>query len=191
MKKTTKIIMSILFILSMSIIVYYNFISPVKIVVTDVKCQNWDATFESIQAFATNYRNGDYDKNTTIIHNFNEMLPSKDPKEYMTIYITLKGTNRCLFEPYLVDGFISKMKNHKDMALYSFTLSDVEPMQLLRSSEREGQLVLDVFIGNRSNEEIKKFVQGLTIWTTNKGKFFGEQKAIVQLDDVEKIYIER
>ena len=56
MKK--KIILSIVAVLLVAIIVvisYFNFIRPLSINVTEVRCENWDATYVGVKAFEEMY----------------------------------------------------------------------------------------------------------------------------------------
>lgn len=190
MKKIKVLIISV-FVLILGVFLYFNIITPIQIKLTTVMCQNWDATYVGIKAFEEYYANGNYDKDTTILHGFNGKLPSENPKDYMNVYISLQGQNRSCFEAFTVDGYISNIAIYGDMALYSTTVSSVETMQIFRCSEKEGTLVLNIFVGNHTDEQIKEFIQSITIQVNSEGSIFGKRDTIISLADFEEIIIER
>lgn len=191
MKKVIIKIGILLLIVIIGICSYFNFIKPVKIEVTDVSCQNWDATYESVKAFEKNYKTKSYDTNKTVVHNFDGKLPSDNPKDYMTVYINVKADNRCWFQPYVIDGYISDIGKYKEMALFSATMSDAEVVRAFRNDYREGQIVLDIYVGKHTDDEIKEFVRSITIAASGEGEIIGKQKTTLKLTDLDKITIER
>lgn len=192
MKK--KIILSIVAVLLVAIIgvtSYFNFIRPLSINVTEVKCENWDATYVSVKAFEEMYNKGEYNKDTTVIHSFNGKLPSDNPKDYMSVYIDIDVKNRNWFQIYSVDGYISNIEKYEDMALYSATMGDVEETNVFRNSNKVGTIVLDLYVGNHTDDEIKEFVKGITINMSGKGDIIGKKKMSIKLADIDNISIER
>lgn len=192
MKK--KIILSIVAVLLVAIIgvtSYFNFIRPLSINVTEVKCENWDATYVSVKAFEEMYNKGEYNKDTTVIHSFNGKLPSDNPKDYMSVYIDIDVKNRNWFQIYSVDGYISNIEKYQDMALYSATMGDVEETNVFRNSNKVGTIALDLYVGNHTDDEIKEFVKGITINMSGKGDIIGKKKMSIKLADIDNISIER
>ena len=192
MKK--KIILSIVAVLLVAIIgvtSYFNFIRPLSINVTEVKCENWDATYVSVKAFEEMYNKGEYNKDTTVIHSFNGKLPSDNPKDYMSVYIDIDVKNRNWFQIYSVDGYISNIEKYEDMALYSATMGDAEEINVFRNSNKVGTIVLDLYVGNHTDDEIKEFVKGITINMSGKGDIIGKKKMSIKLADIDNISIER
>ena len=192
MKK--KIILSIVAVLLVAIIgvtSYFNFIRPLSINVTEVKCENWDATYVSVKAFEEMYNKGEYNKDTTVIHSFNGKLPSDNPKDYMSVYIDIDVKNRNWFQIYSVDGYISNIEKYQDMALYSATMGDAEETNVFRNSNKVGTIVLDLYVGNHTDDEIKEFVKGITINMSGKGDIIGKKKMSIKLADIDNISIER
>lgn len=191
MKQKIRFFVAIIITVLVGMVTYYNIIVPITIEVKDVKCENWDATFTAIKAFEENFNKDEYDKDTTKLHNFDGKLPSENPKDYMSVYISLGAKNRSLFESYIIDGVISKIETNQEMALYSTTLGAVERMQVFRNSEKDGMLVLDIYIGDYSDEEIKEFINSITIQTVCKGSLIGKKEMSVSLKNVKDITIER
>ena len=192
MKK--KIILSIVAVLLVAIIgvtSYFNFIRPLSINVTEVRCENWDATYVGVNAFEEMYNKGEYNKDTTVIHSFNGKLPSDNPKDYMSVYIDIDVKNRNWFQIYSVDGYISNIEKYQDMALYSATMGDVEETNVFRNSNKVGTIVLDLYVGNHTDDEIKEFVKGITINMSGKGDIIGKKKMSIKLADIDNISIER
>ena len=192
MKK--KIILSIVAVLLVAIIgvtSYFNFVRPLSINVTEVKCENWDATYVSVKAFEEMYNKGEYNKDTTVIHSFNGKLPSDNPKDYMSVYIDIDVKNRNWFQIYSVDGYISNIEKYQDMALYSATMGDAEETNVFRNSNKVGTIVLDLYVGNHTDDEIKEFVKGITINMSGKGDIIGKKKMSIKLADIDNISIER
>lgn len=192
MKK--KIILSIVAVLLVAIIgvtSYFNFIRPLSINVTEVKCENWDATYVSVKAFEEMYNKGEYNKDTTVIHSFNGKLPSDNPKDYMSVYIDIDVKNRNWFQIYSVDGYISNIEKYEDMALYSATMGDAEEINVFRNSNKVGTIALDLYVGNHTDDEIKEFVKGITINMSGKGDIIGKKKMSIKLADIDNISIER
>ena len=192
MKK--KIILSIVAVLLVAIIgvtSYFNFIRPLSINVTEVRCENWDATYVSVKAFEEMYNKGEYNKDTTLIHSFNGKLPSDNPKDYMSVYIDIDVKNRNWFQIYSVDGYISNIEKYEDMALYSATMGDAEEINVFRNSNKVGTIALDLYVGNHTDDEIKEFVKGITINMSGKGDIIGKKKMSIKLADIDNISIER
>lgn len=191
MKK--KIILSIVAVLLVAIIgvtSYFNFIRPLSINVTEVRCENWDATYESIKTFEEMYNKGEYNKDTTVIHNFNGKLPSDNPEDYMSVYIDIDVQNRNWFQRYSVDGYISNIEKYQDMALYSETMGAVEKITVFRNSDKSGTIVLDLYVGNHSDDEIEEFVKSITINMSGKGNIIGKKTMSIKLADLENITLE-
>lgn len=170
---------------------YYNFLKPIKIEPKKVVCQNWDATYVSIKAFEEMYLSENYNKSTTVIHSFQGKLPSENPKDYMTVYISLEAKNRCWFDSYIVDGSITEIGKYKEMALFSYTLGEGGTIQVFHNSVKEGTIVLDIYIGNHTDEEIKEFIRSISIETISKGKIMNKKKSTISLENMEEITIER
>ena len=92
---------------------------------------------------------------------------------------------------YSVDGYISNIEKYQDMALYSATMGDVEETNVFRNSNKVGTIVLDLYVGNHTDDEIKEFVKGITINMSGKGDIIGKKKMSIKLDDIDNISIER
>ena len=172
-------------------IAYFNVLFPMKIEPVKIECINWDATYPYVEAFEESYKTGEYDKDTTIIHNFDGTLPSHNPDDYASVYIDIKATNRCFFDHFSVDGYISKIEKNSDMALWSATLSSVISTTVFRTSSSGATINMDLYVKDRSDEEIKEMLRSITIDVVYKGDILGKRTATVQLADVEDITIER
>lgn len=191
MKKKIIIILCILFIICLCVTSYYNLIHPIKLVSVNVECINWDATYVGLEAFENNYNNGEYNKDKTLIHNFDGKLPSDNPNDYMDVYINLEFENRNLFQAYDVDGYISNFKNNKEMPIYSNIMSDVERVFIFRKSEKTGSIVATLYIADKTDEEVMNMVRGIELKFVANGDYFGKQELEIDLSNVDDITVER
>ena len=195
MKKNIKIItvsiIAILIAILLCVGAYWNLIKPIELEHVSVSCVNWDATYVSLEAFIDEYNSGEYDKDTTLIHNWDGNLPSNNPKDYMDLYIDLDFKNRNLFQTYSIDGYISNYNSDNDMLIYSNTMGAYTNVVAYRSSETGGEILATIYIANLNDDEIKKLVQDISLKIVAKGKFLGTQEINIELSDVEEIDIER
>lgn len=191
MKKKILIVIGCILICAFLILLYFNLTHPIKVVSVNVVCQNWDATYESLEAFAESYNNGSYNKERTIVHNFNGKLPSDDPKDYADVYIDLTFKNRSPFQHYTIDGYIEKFSKNGEMAICSGIMSDIFFVQVFRMTEKEGRVLLTIYTGDRSDEEIKEMIRGIEMTFVAEGSIIGKQKFDYNLSEVEDITMER
>lgn len=189
--KIVKKIVFITVVIIILILLYFNIIMPISVECNKVECINWDATYESIVAFEKNYNEGDYDRNTVLIHSFDGKLPSHNKKDYMTVYINFNVKNRGIIDNFLIDAVVENIENNENMALWSNTAANVEMNTAWRREQAEGTIVMDIYIKDYSNEDIKEFIKGLNIKVVCKGKILGKREFYLKLSDVEKISIER
>lgn len=191
MRRKLLTIIMIPVVLIVLIVSYFNLIAPISIRVNNVECINWDATYAAVAGFEENYKNGVYDKNTTVIHSFNGVVPSDDEEDYLSVYINFDVTNRSFFEDFIIDGVVEKIETYPEMALFSFTSSDVETNIAWKHSKAGATILIDLFVGDYSDQEIVEFIKGLTIKMVGDGEFFGQREMKIELKDVENIIIKR
>lgn len=177
--------------IGIAIVVYLNFLRPVKISSVNVSCINLFSSSGEMENYERNLNDGNYNKNTTIIHNYNGALESDDLNDYMMVYINLDFVNRSFLQAYNMDGLITNFKVDSDRPICSYTLTNVLGVNVFRMSEKQGCVIVDICIADKSDEEIKEMIRGIELEFVAKGQYFGEQKIKIGLSDVDDIVIKR
>ena len=191
MKKTIKYSVLAVILIIGGYLLYINVINPFVVKPSRVECINWDATYVSIKAFEESYNKNEHDKDTTVIHNFTGKLPSDNPKDYLTVYVHLQGNNRSFVEQYNMDGYISSIKNDDDIALWSYTLGYVVTNNVFRRTQKDATLILDLYVKDKSDEEIEDYIRSINIKMVYTGDILGKRETTISLSDVKDISVER
>lgn len=186
MKTKIKIISGIILAIIVVITIYTQLYAPVVVEIESIKCVSWDATYITLEALADAYSTGEYDKTTTFIHSFNGKLPSENPNDYMDIYCKIKVKNRNIIDDFSVDAAVSELGKNSENVLFSFPASCITKPLVFKSSENTITFILDIYIGNMTESEIKELVQGMKAKFVYSGKYLGKREKIISFKNCEK-----
>jgi len=164
-------------------------LSPVKASVGKVECISWDATYDTIENEAKLYHNGSLPKET-IAYGFTGELPSKNPKDYMTIYCNFETQNTSILERYTVNAVLKDAEKYRERILFvSDANATVIPIAD-RMDKVVGNIILHVYIKDMSEAEIEELVRGLELTVKAYGKHFGTEEKTLSYKNCEDITIE-
>lgn len=179
MKRKTKIIITLLLLLVICITLYTQIWKPLSVKPTEVQfiAENLedDYLIPEKNLFSTLEEN----KTTYYAHSFKGSLPSDNPEDYMTIYCTLKVSNRSIFNINSFKASVFELNNYENNVLFSISSDVVKASPKWRLSSDEKTIRLYVYIGDMNDEALRDLVEGMTARITYEGNFIGAREEII------------
>jgi len=187
MKVIKKLIIILVIIIAISCIYLATvcLVFPLKIKPDYVDCVTWDATYPSLLYQAEQYESGEYGESGEYVHSFNGIV-SEDENDYMDIYCDIKVENRSFFGEYALDAAVCDAENFSENLLFSSAASIPIQMYVKARSEETITVLMTIYIGDMSDEDIHEFVDGLKIKVVANGMLGNVEKTISmsECDDV-------
>ena len=173
------------------IVVSILYVTQIKFAISgkicEVKCISWDATYESVVASAEAADNKNLPSDV-IAYSYDNSLPSENPNDYMNIYVYCDVKSSSI-QKYNLKMSLSSAEKYKENILF------ISEQPVGADTDRFGKdnmyIILDVYIGNLNDEQIKELVRGLDVKIKGYGEFVGKSETNVSFDKCDKIKIER
>ena len=154
---------------------------------TEVECSSWDATYGSVVASAEAADNKNLPSDT-IAYSYDNSLPSENPNDYMSIYVYCDVKSSSI-QKYNLKMSLSSAEKYKENILF------ISEQPTGADTDRFGKdnmyIILDVYIGNLSDDQIKELVRGLNVKIKGYGEFVGKSETNISFDKCDKIAIKR
>ena len=182
-------IICVLFIAALTAVILTQVIFTIKTSPTKVKCLNSDATY-TIEYTAERYLSGtmsDYEHAWA----FDGELPSKDPADYIDIYLMFDVENTCYVDQYTVDATLKSAAKYSENILFVTDAGAVVTPHVWRRQTTQAYVLLEVYIGNLNEDQIRELVSGITLSVKAQGDYFGTRNRTVSFKECDNISIER
>ncbi len=160
------------------------------------ECVSWDATYESLLSTAERFDTGAAEA-WEHAYSYTGTLPSDDPRDYMNIYLYFTAENKSFIDSYTLGGTLSGAEKYGDRILF---YSDADAAYSARLGRRESpgaktaagsSVILDVYVGGLTDEQIKELVGAVTLEVTAKGGIFGTKNVGVSFADCGSVTFDR
>ena len=154
----------------------------------NVEGVTWDATY-SIEDTAKRFQSGtmfDYEH----AWSFNGNLPSDDPNDFIDIYCWFEVENTGYIDQYTMDATLKSAENHSENILFVTDANAVVTSRVWRRSSKRAYIILQVYIGNLDEDQIRDLISGLTLSVEAQGDYFGTRHRTVSFDTCDNVSIE-
>ena len=189
-KRIIIIITSVLVFCVAAWMVFTQLYRPIVSSVKEISCETSDATYVGLESLHQRYNNGELDQNEAILFAYNGTLPSENPKDYMNIYYTIEGTNRNLFDDFIINVGFKDITKYSDRVLYGYDSYQILPGYAYNASEYTLQVMITVYIADLSEEQIRELSQSIELSVLAEGKYLGKREQDISSKSCEDIRIE-
>lgn len=157
--------------------------SPLK-----VEGVTWDAT-DTIEYTVERFQSGtmfDYEH----AWSFNGKLPSDDPNDFIDLYCWFEVKNTGYIDQYTMDATLKNAENYSGNILFVTDANAVMTSRVWRKSSKQACIILQVYIGNLDENQIRELISGLTLSVEAQGDYFGTRHRTVSFDTCDNVSIE-
>ena len=157
--------------------------SPLK-----VEGVTWDAT-DTIEYTVERFQSGtmfDYEH----AWSFNGKLPSDDPNDFIDLYCWFEVKNTGYIDQYTMDATLKNAENYSENILFVTDANAVMTPRVWRKSSKQACIILQVYIGNLDENQIRELISGLTLSVEAQGDYFGTRHRTVSFDTCDNVSIE-
>ncbi len=169
-----------------AVAIFSQVIFPIATAPVDVQCTNWDATYTYLEKAAERYDTEElYDYEHAC--SFKGKLPSDNPWDYMDIYCSFSVKNSSFAERYSIDATLKNAENYADHILFFSDARAAYTTPLFSRQAVQAYIVLTVYSGDLSEEQLSELVNGLTVTVKANGHYFGARSKDVSFKKCENI----
>ena len=188
LKKILKIVIPVI-VVGILVFTIIQIVFPIKAEIDHIECVTWDATYDTLVAYAEQVESGNYDPNTLFIHSY-DGIKSENHSDYMNVYVYINVKNLSLFSNYTVDAAISEIEGYETNVLFSHTASEMFSNNIEALSNQGILVRMDIFVGDLSEDEIRQLVKATKIKIVANRGMFGNYEKEISLSGCDNITIE-
>lgn len=185
-KKIVLIIIVTFFAVVTGYVVYAQIIVPTTFEVTNVEIADMEETDEFVSTFAKECDEGTRVK-TDYPVSYNGKLPSDNPTDYKIAYLRFNGVNRSLLDNYNVVGALGNAAKYKENIMFACTSDSAFSLRLSRHDNGGTYVILVLYTGNLSEEQIRELINGITLNVKSYGDFSGTRTRTLSYKNCNKI----
>lgn len=161
--------------------IFSQVIFPIGTAPVSVQCTNWEATYTYLEKAAERYNAEElYDYEHAC--SFKGKLPSDNPEDYMDIYCSFSVKNSSFVERYSIDATLKNAAKYADHILFFSDARAAYTTPLFRRQAVQAYIVLTVYTGDLSDEQLSELVNGLTVTVKAYGHYFGARSKDVSFE---------
>ncbi len=165
---------------------YSQVIVPTVFEATEVEVNDLEETDEFVSTFAKECDEGTRVK-TDYPVSYNGKLPSDNPADYKIAYLRFKGVNRSLLDNYNVVGALGNATKYKENIMFACTSDSAFSLRLSRRDNGGTYVILVLYTGNLSEEQIRELINGITLNVKSYGDFSGTRTRTLSYKNCNKI----
>lgn len=185
-KKIVLIIIVMFFAVVTGYVVYAQIIVPTTFEVTNVEIADMEETDEFVSTFAKECDEGTRVK-TDYPVSYNGKLPSDNSTDYKIAYLRFNGVNRSILDNYNVVGALGNATKYKENIMFACTSDSAFSLRLSRRDNGGTYVILVLYTGNLSEEQIRELINGITLNVKSYGDFSGTRTRTLSYKNCNKI----
>lgn len=167
---------------------YTQMYKPITIMKNEVECFLNFSTYDAVQSFAEDCRQGEQDN--CIGYSVDNGLPSTNPDDYFQIEYDITIRNRSLVERLRLDAYVVELGENKKNVLWANAASS----GFVRFADRLEKVTICVrmfvYKGDMTEEDVKELVKDIKIKFVSNGTYLGKREKTITFDDVDNLKIE-
>ena len=110
-----------------------------------------------------------------------DTLPSDNPMDYMGLYINYRVTNYSVLQAYQIDADLAKAESYRDHILTVSPTADLFGGYVFRFDKSQEYIVVTLYTGDLSEDQIRELIDGLTISVDCYGDLYGSKHTELSL----------
>ena len=167
-------------------VVYAQIIVPTTFEVTNVEIADMEETDEFVSTFAKECDEGTRVK-TDYPVSYKGKLPSDNSTDYKIAYLRFNGVNRSILDNYNVVGALGNATKYKENIMFACTSDSAFSLRLSRRDNGGTYVILVLYTGNLSEEQIRELINGITLNVKSYGDFSGTRTRTLSYKNCNKI----
>lgn len=175
-----------LFVIILIIVCIWQLTYCPSVVLSSIEGDSGDGTYDFV------YNNLNKNDNESGFWGYvvNDSLPSKDDKDYMTVYYNFDVKNISFLQSFSVSADVADTENKKNL-LYVMPSDTILPVHVNRFERKSGTMDINIYTGDMSDKEIKSLIQNISLKIIFKGNLFGKKSLIIKGSSAKDISISK